>query len=95
MFYKQAVILTPHPSRLTPHPSSLTPRQVVKKRLGFNEPSIGVGDSVMWEEGEGADTDDFVVNLPKVTRARAFAFVLGRVRPRVLVRVRPRARARA
>ena len=47
------------------HPPLPLP-QVVKKRLGFNEPSVGVGASQLWEEGEGAETNDFVVDLPKM-----------------------------
>jgi ubiquitin-like 1-activating enzyme E1 B len=36
---------------------------VIKKSIGFNEPSISVDSSGVWEEGEGAD--DFSRNLDK------------------------------
>jgi ubiquitin-like 1-activating enzyme E1 B len=39
--------------------------KIIKKRLGFAEPSIFIGDSQIHEEGEGADTEAFAVNLRK------------------------------
>jgi len=41
--------------------------KVIKKRLGFNEPTIMIGGedgSIIYEEGDGAD-ETFIVNLPK------------------------------
>ena len=39
--------------------------KVIKKRLGFAEPTILIGDSQIYEEGEDADMECFAVNLPK------------------------------
>jgi len=39
--------------------------KVLKKRLGFNAPTIMVGDDIVHEEGEGADTDAYGINGPK------------------------------
>jgi len=40
-------------------------QKVIKGRLGFAEPSILVGDSQIYEEGDGADTDCYSINLIK------------------------------
>ena len=37
---------------------------VIKKHLGFNEPTIAVGTSVIYEEGDDAD-EDLIINLEK------------------------------
>jgi ubiquitin-like 1-activating enzyme E1 B len=39
--------------------------QLVKKRLGFSEPTILIGDSQIYEEGENSQVEFFSVNLPK------------------------------
>ncbi|CAM9302316.1 unnamed protein product, partial [Chrysoparadoxa australica] len=38
--------------------------KVLKKRLGINEPTVGIGFDVVYEEGEGAETS-LAKNLPK------------------------------
>jgi len=40
-------------------------RRIIKKELGFMEPSILIGDDIIYEEGEGSDNTGYVVNLPK------------------------------
>lgn len=40
--------------------------QIVKKRLGFSEPTILIGDSQIYEEGENSQVEFFSVNLPKI-----------------------------
>ena len=40
-------------------------KYVVKGKLGFNQPSVYLGTSGLYEEGEGAD-EDLVANLPKM-----------------------------
>eukprot|EP00592_Proboscia_alata_P018982 CAMPEP_0194405836 /NCGR_PEP_ID=MMETSP0176-20130528/4162_1 /TAXON_ID=216777 /ORGANISM="Proboscia alata, Strain PI-D3" /LENGTH=734 /DNA_ID=CAMNT_0039204807 /DNA_START=38 /DNA_END=2242 /DNA_ORIENTATION=+ len=40
-------------------------KTILKKRLGFSEPSVTVGDAGIWEEGEDAD-DCYAVNLKKI-----------------------------
>lgn len=40
-------------------------RRIIKKELGFMEPSIMIGDDIILEEGEGADASGYAVNLPK------------------------------
>lgn len=40
-------------------------KYVLKGKLGFNQPSMRVGTSFLYEEGEGAD-EDLVANLPKM-----------------------------
>ena len=40
-------------------------KYVVKGKLGFNQPSVRVGHSGLYEEGEDAD-EDLVANLPKM-----------------------------
>jgi ubiquitin-like 1-activating enzyme E1 B len=39
--------------------------RVIKAKLGFNEPSIMLGSSGLYEEGDGAD-EDLLENLPLV-----------------------------
>jgi hypothetical protein len=39
-------------------------QQVVKIKLGFNEPTISYGDGSVWEEGD--DAEDFSSNLNKL-----------------------------
>ena len=39
---------------------------VVKKRLGFEEPTIVLGGDFIWEEGDGADAEEYESNLKKV-----------------------------
>ncbi|CAM9900329.1 unnamed protein product, partial [Phaeothamnion confervicola] len=41
--------------------------RVLKGRLGVNEPSVGIGASMVYEEGDGAD-DSLRVNLSKLLR---------------------------
>ncbi|KAG7354221.1 UBA/THIF-type NAD/FAD binding protein [Nitzschia inconspicua] len=38
--------------------------RIVKKRLGFEEPTLMLQGDFIWEEGDGAE-DDYQVNLPK------------------------------
>mmetsp|Transcript_10799 Transcript_10799/g.15229 ORF Transcript_10799/g.15229 Transcript_10799/m.15229 type:complete len:698 (-) Transcript_10799:169-2262(-) len=38
---------------------------IVKERLGFMEPSIMIGESIVHEEGDGADDDSYQINLSK------------------------------
>jgi len=40
-------------------------RRIIKKELGFMEPTILIGDDIILEEGEGADISGYMVNLPK------------------------------
>ena len=40
-------------------------RRVVKQELGFAEPSLMLEDDMIWEEGQDADQEAFVANLPK------------------------------
>ncbi|KAL3907804.1 MAG: hypothetical protein SGARI_003359, partial [Bacillariaceae sp.] len=42
--------------------------RVIKKRLGFEEPSISIGADMIWEEGDGAE-EDYMINLPKKLNA--------------------------
>jgi len=49
---------------------------VLKRRLGINEPSISIGYSTVYEEGEGAD-DSLRVNLDKTLRALPAGGVAG------------------
>jgi ubiquitin-like 1-activating enzyme E1 B len=39
--------------------------RVIKKDMGFEEPSLSLGNDFIWEEGEDADTDTFARNLTK------------------------------
>lgn len=39
---------------------------VVKQRLGFEEPTIILGGDFIWEEGDGADAEEYQPNLKKV-----------------------------
>ena len=40
-------------------------KTVVKDRLGFEAPTVLIDGDLIWEEGEGADSEEFMVNLPK------------------------------
>jgi ubiquitin-like 1-activating enzyme E1 B len=40
--------------------------RIVKGRLGFEEPTIMLQGDLIWEEGDGADVDEFKSNLPKL-----------------------------
>lgn len=40
--------------------------KVVKARLGFEAPTVLINGDFVWEEGEGADSEEFKPNLPKV-----------------------------
>lgn len=40
-------------------------KTVVKGRLGFEAPTVSIDGDFIWEEGEGADSEEFMVNLPK------------------------------
>jgi ubiquitin-like 1-activating enzyme E1 B len=39
--------------------------RIIKKELGFFEPSISIGDNIIYEEGDGADGDIFAANMSK------------------------------
>lgn len=39
--------------------------RVVKKRLGFEEPTLMLQGDIIWEEGDGADEEEFKGNLSK------------------------------
>ncbi|CAB9497029.1 activating enzyme subunit 2 [Seminavis robusta] len=41
-------------------------QRIVKKELGFEEPTLLLEDDYIWEEGEDADSQAYKVNLPKV-----------------------------
>ncbi|CAN0177601.1 unnamed protein product, partial [Ectocarpus sp. 4 AP-2014] len=41
--------------------------RVLKQRLGVNEPTVGLGATTLYEEGDGAD-DRLVVNLTKLLK---------------------------
>ena len=38
---------------------------IVKGRLGFEAPTVLIDGDLIWEEGEGANSEEFMVNLPK------------------------------
>lgn len=40
--------------------------KIVKGRLGFEEPTLMLQGDLIWEEGDGADEDEFKSNLPKL-----------------------------
>eukprot|EP00536_Pseudo-nitzschia_multiseries_P000576 jgi/Psemu1/233774/estExt_Genewise1.C_70105 len=40
-------------------------KRIVKGRLGFEEPTLMLQGDFIWEEGDGADEDEFKMNLPK------------------------------
>jgi hypothetical protein len=40
-------------------------KTIVKGRLGFEAPTVLIDGDLIWEEGEGADSEEFLVNLPK------------------------------
>jgi hypothetical protein len=40
-------------------------KTVVKERLGFESPTVLIDGDFVWEEGDGADEEEFLVNLPK------------------------------
>ncbi len=40
-------------------------KSVVKGRLGFEAPTVLIDGDFIWEEGEGADSEEYVINLPK------------------------------
>lgn len=40
-------------------------KTVVKGRLGFEAPTVLIDGDLIWEEGEGADSEEFMINLPK------------------------------
>lgn len=39
--------------------------RVIKKELGFQEPTIEIGEDIVYEEGEDIDPSEYAVNLPK------------------------------
>jgi Ubiquitin/SUMO-activating enzyme ubiquitin-like domain len=39
--------------------------KIIKHDLGFNEPTISIDGDIIWEEGDGADTESFERNLMK------------------------------
>ena len=39
--------------------------RVIKKELGFTEPTIMIGEDIVYEEGEDIDPSEFAVNLSK------------------------------
>jgi len=41
-------------------------QRIIKKELGFVEPSIMIGDNIIYEEGEDADVDAYKGNLTKM-----------------------------
>lgn len=41
--------------------------KVLKRRLGINEPTVGLGSTTLYEEGEGAD-ERLEVNLVKLLK---------------------------
>jgi ubiquitin-like 1-activating enzyme E1 B len=43
-------------------------RRILKKELGFMEPSITIGSSVIHEEGDGAEEEAYAKNLPKLLK---------------------------
>ena len=43
-------------------------RRILKKELGFMEPSITIGSSVIHEEGEGAEEEAYAKNLSKLLK---------------------------
>lgn len=40
-------------------------KTVVKEKLGFEAPTVLIDGDILWEEGDGADSEDYMVNLPK------------------------------
>lgn len=38
---------------------------IAKGRLGFEAPTVLIDGDFVWEEGEGADSEEFAINLPK------------------------------
>lgn len=48
--------------------------QVLKRRLGVNEPTVGVGASTLYEEGESAD-ERLEANLGVILKVRRLAHV--------------------
>ena len=40
-------------------------RRVIKKELGFQEPSLSIGSSLIYEEGEGIEEDEYSMQLSK------------------------------
>jgi ubiquitin-like 1-activating enzyme E1 B len=43
-------------------------QRVIKARLGFQEPTLLLNGDVIWEEGEGAEEEDYKCNLPKTLK---------------------------
>ena len=43
--------------------------KVLKQRLGINEPTVGLGSTTIYEEGEGAD-ERLEVNLVKLLKVK-------------------------
>lgn len=43
--------------------------RVLKQRLGINEPTVSVGSTTLFEEGDGAD-DRLKVNLEKLLKVK-------------------------
>jgi ubiquitin-like 1-activating enzyme E1 B len=41
-------------------------QKIIKKDLGFEEPTITLDGDIVWEEGSDADSEAFAVNLPKL-----------------------------
>ena len=40
-------------------------KTVVKGKLGFEAPTVLIDGDIVWEEGDGADSEDYMINLPK------------------------------
>jgi Ubiquitin/SUMO-activating enzyme ubiquitin-like domain len=40
-------------------------KTVVKGKLGFEAPTVSVDGDPLWEEGDGAESEEYMVNLPK------------------------------
>jgi len=40
-------------------------KTIVKGKLGFEAPTVLIDGDIVWEEGDGADSDDYLINLPK------------------------------
>ena len=43
-------------------------QRVIKGRLGFQEPTLLLNGDVIWEEGEGAEEEEYECNLPKTLK---------------------------
>jgi hypothetical protein len=40
-------------------------KTIVKGKLGFEAPTVLIDGDIVWEEGDGADSEEYMVNLPK------------------------------